>query len=42
MTMPHGGPRDLAGLADDRPLTYNDEGPSTRPARPPPATGTPS
>jgi hypothetical protein len=24
MTMPHGGPQDLAGLADDRPLTYND------------------
>jgi hypothetical protein len=24
MTMPHSGPQDLAGLADDRPLTYND------------------
>jgi len=26
MTMPHGGPQDLAGLADDRPLTCNDAG----------------
>ena len=24
MTMPHGDPQDLADLADDRPLTYND------------------
>ena len=23
MTMPHGGPQDLADPADDRPLTYN-------------------
>jgi hypothetical protein len=26
MTIPHGGPQDLAGPADDRPLTYNDAG----------------
>ena len=26
MTMPHGGPQDLADPADDRPLTYNDAG----------------
>jgi hypothetical protein len=26
MTMPHGDPQDLAGLADDRPLTCNDAG----------------
>jgi hypothetical protein len=26
MTMPHGDPQDLADLADNRPLTYNDAG----------------
>jgi hypothetical protein len=42
MTMPHGGQHDLADLADDRPLTYNDAGTAYQTSLTRPATGTPS